>query len=209
MERMMTKEAKVRAPDENAPSPADEATARATLWFVRSRFEAAVSASNKATGRLRATIMSMRTTGILTVDEMAQAVGRDRNYIDTMWSTFGGTKRYADGRVHQTRVAPAEASEARRAEARKTLKRLGSAQQKTAASVNDMRAERNRVIAITYGSKVLGPSAIASAVGVDRNHVLRIARKHGVKPMHRAVTRNQYSAAPDQNSAAAVPADAA
>lgn len=167
----------------------DQATAYNSLGQARNALEKAVTASDSAMDKLRDLIVKMRPTGVLTVDEMSAAIGRpDRNYIDSVWSAFGTT---TTGK--QTRVAVSSASEADKAAATAALAAANKAQLKAADDVKTARAERDRIVAMVYASRILGPSAIADAVYVDRNHVLRIARKAGVAPAHRPASRNQYS----------------
>lgn len=165
----------------------DQATALSALNKVRDDLANALSAADTAMDTLRIEIRSIRPKGVLTVDEMAEAIGHDRNYVDSVWSSSGET---AEGR--QTRVKrTGSATEATKAI--ETLASASRAQRVTAAAVPVARAERNRVVAMVYASRILGPSAIAAAVDVDRNHVLRIARKAGVTPQHRTGSRNQHS----------------
>jgi len=166
--------------------------ARSSLGRVRDELDAAVNRSTRLMAVLRGTIVHIRPTGLLTVDQMGEAIGRDRNYVDSIWSDFGDTQRDEDGRVRQTRVY-ADATDADRADATVRLSGAAKAQRNAAADEKTAREERDRVVALVYASRILGPSAIAAAVGVDRNHVLRIARKRGVQPMHRDGSRNQYS----------------
>lgn len=169
----------------------DQATATAALAKVRDELNSAVTASETAMGNLRAEIVKVRPSGLLTVDEMAEAIDRDRNYVDSVWSSYGDTTK-----GKQTRVAVPENADGEKARrAYETLHTLSDNQRKTAGHEKTARAERDRVVAIVYGSKLFGPSAIAVAVGVDRNHVLRIARKAGVQPQHRTTSRNQYTTA--------------
>jgi hypothetical protein len=121
---------------------------------------------------------------------MAEAVGRDRNYIDSVWSSLGDTTRGKQTRVAVT--AEADASAAR--EAYDNLHVAADSQRRAAGFVKVARAERDRILVLVYSSKLLGPSAISAAVGVDRNHVLRTARKAGIAPVHRVGTKNQYTA---------------
>lgn len=165
----------------------DEATAKTALNKVRDYL---ADAQDKATGTmsdLRELIVRIRPMGVLTVDEMAEAIERDRNYVDSVWSTHGETTK-----GKQTRVA-ADAPEGARDNAIRLLANAAHNQRGTAGTVLVMRAERDRTVAMVYASKILGPSAIAAEVGVDRNHVLRIARKAGVAPMHRTGAKNQHT----------------
>lgn len=176
------------APD--TATVADENTARLSLRTARRSLEKAIEQSDAAMLSLRDVIVRLRPSGILTVDEMAEAIEHDRNYVDSVWSNFGET---AKGR--QTRVAPPETvTSAHRKSAKAQLKAAAKAQSARAEAVKAARAERNRVVAMVYASKILGPTAIAAEADVDRNHVLRLARKAGVEPMHRTSSRNQYSA---------------
>jgi hypothetical protein len=138
---------------------------------------------------LRRLIVSVRPSGVLTVDQMAEAISHDRNYVDSVWSSFGDTQQ-----GKQTRITPADdVADAAKAATWGALNKAAKAQTTTAEQVTTARAERDRVVAMVYASRILGPSAIASVVGIDRNHVLRIARKAGVAPVHRTSTKNQYS----------------
>lgn len=172
----------------------DQATAAASLLKARNELDKAIETADATMDALRVAIVELRPSGILTVEEMAAALGRDRNYVDSTWSALGETHRDAEGRVQQTRVSPQGVSETARKQAAERLSSLGRKQKDTAAAVTSARSERDRVVAMVYASKLLGPSAIADRVGVDRNHVLRITRRRGVGPMHRESTRNQYSA---------------
>lgn len=163
----------------------DQGTATASLESIGRALAEAVSKQTEANLHLRNLIVDVRPSGIITVDQMAEAVGRDRNYIDSVWSVWGNTVK---GR--QTRVPAADGG------SDSTFKRLAdaaAAQRAATSTVSVLRAERDRTVTLVYASKILGPTAIASAVGVDRNHVLRIARKSGAAPAHRVNSRNQYS----------------
>ncbi len=168
----------------------DQATATATLHRVRDNLDKATVAADHATKALRDGVVAIRPTGILTVDQMAEAVERDRNYIDSVWSSYGDTTK-----GKQTRVSK-NASEVEVAVAEDRLASLADAQSGAAATMSTARAERDRVVAMVYASKILGPSAIAAAVEIDRNHVLRLCRKAGMAPMWRnaGAARNQHSA---------------
>lgn len=169
---------------------ADQNTAASSLRTVRDNLANALEAAEAAMTALRDQIVLIRPTGLLTVDEMAEAIGHDRNYVDSIWSARGETQK---GR--QTRVTPVQgADETDRQTAAWNLDKAAQRQRATAEAAKTARAERNRVVALVYASKLLGPSAIATEAAVDRNHVLRLARKAGVAPMHRQGSRNQYSA---------------
>lgn len=167
---------------------ADQATAVTALRTARDNLFDALDKSDDAMEVLRDLIVLVRPSGLLTVDEMAEAIGRDRNYVDSVWSNFGDTNK-----GKQTRVASAEADETDIETARHNLRKAADQQRERASVVSVLRAERDRVVAMVYASKLLGPSSIASEVQVDRNHVLRIARRAGVAPAHRQGSRNQYS----------------
>lgn len=168
----------------------DQATATAALVRVRDRLEDAGIRAVQATAALREVIVTIRPTGILTVGEMAEAVSRERNYVDTVWSAFGCTTK-----GKQTRVSR-EADDDARAQAVQRLYEAARTQRNDASAANVARAERDRTVAMVYASKIMGPSAIATAVGIDRNHVLRVARKAGLTPAWRAegTVRNQHTA---------------
>lgn len=167
----------------------DQATARSALIDARISLNQAIYDADSATDRLRERIVALRPSGVLSVDQMAQAVGRDRNYIDSVWSTHGEVTK-----GKQTRVAPIAEDDRAVDRAATELTNLARELKNSTDRVTVARAERDRTVAMVYASKLLGPSAIAAEVGVDRNHVLRIARRQGVGPAHRAVSRNQYSA---------------
>lgn len=167
---------------------AEQEAAQASLRRVRDELLTTVADSAEAASVLRTMIVTMRPQGILSVDEMGAAVGRDRNYIDSVWSQHGAT---TTGR--QTRITMIGAPDEQREAAMRSLAVADKLVRKAAETEKTARAERDRVVAMVYASKILGPSAIAAAAAIDRNHVLRLARKAGVAPMHRAASRNQYS----------------
>lgn len=167
----------------------DVATATAALNKQRDDLAKAVDNATKYTGELREAIVRIRPLGILTVGDMADAIDRDRNYVDSVWSSYGETTK-----GKQTRVAT-DASDEYWLTLRDQLASAAHNQRGTATTVGVIRAERDRVVALVYASKILGPSAIAAAVDVDRNHVLRIARKSKVAPVWRpaGTARNQHT----------------
>lgn len=167
----------------------DQATATAALMKARDALNTAVDNLCNRTDGLRDQVVRIRPQGLLTVDEMAEAIDRDRNYVDSIWSAHGETTK-----GKQTRVPVGEGVDAEAARhAYETLADSAGNLKRAASLVSTARAERDRVVSLVYGSKLLGPSAIAAAVEVDRNHVLRIARKAGVKPVHRVGSKNQYT----------------
>lgn len=173
----------------------DQATAIAALIKTRDVLAVTAAAYEEANAHLRGLIFSVRPKGLLTVDEMAKAIERDRNYIDSVWSLLGGGVK-VDGKVKQTRVPVAEGADA--AAARQAYNDLADAsrtRQLALSAMETARAERNRVITMIYAADMpgLGPSPIARHVGIDRNHVLRIVRRAGVKPVHRTGAKNQYT----------------
>lgn len=168
----------------------DARTASVSLAHARDNLAIAEGNAADCMDRLRDTIVQLRPMGVLTVNEMAEAIGRDRNYVDSVWSAHGET---TEGK--QTRVPMTETTEGARQNAVQMLADAARNQRGTATTVGVLRAERDRLVALVYASKILGPTAIAHVVQIDRNHVLRIARKAGVKPMHRTNTRNQHTAA--------------
>lgn len=167
----------------------DQDTATRALNAARDTLDAQYAAYMFAGTHLRKLILDVRPQGILTVGEMAEAVGRDRNYIDSVWSSHGDTTKGKQTRVTVTAEADAVAARA----AYDSLHLAADTQRKLAGSVKLARAERDRLVVMVYSSKLLGPSAISAAVGIDRNHVLRTARKAGIAPVHRIGTKNQYT----------------
>lgn len=166
----------------------DQATAITSLRAVRDQLTVAVNLADDAMDNLRDMIVLVRPSGLLTVDEIATAIERDRNYVDSVWSNFGETSR-----GKQTRVAAADVDETDVQTAAHNLREAAARQRVTAGAVTIARAERDRTVAMVYASKLLGPTAIANEVQVDRNHVLRLARRAGIAPAHRQGSRNQYS----------------
>lgn len=167
----------------------DQATATAALNKHRDALAKAVKNSADTTSALRDAIVRIRPLGILSVGDMAGAIERDRNYIDSVWSAYGETEK-----GKQTRV-PVQGDEYQASTLHGELSSLAHNQRGTAGTVGVLRAERDRVVAMIYASKILGPSAIAAAVGIDRNHVLRCARKLGVSPAWRpaGTAKNQHT----------------
>lgn len=168
----------------------DQATAVAALNKVRTDLRNALDRQTVRNDKLRDVIVSIRPTGVLTVDEMAEAVGRERNYIDSVWSSYGET---VSGK--QTRAARRDVTEAEREMAVRKLADAASGQRRANDAVDVLRAERIRLVTLVYGSKIMGPSAIAAESGIDRNHVLRTARKAGLTPAWRkpGTSRNQHT----------------
>jgi hypothetical protein len=167
----------------------DQSTATQALNKVRDDLAKANGNATDTMETLRDTIVRIRPAGVLTVDEMADAIGRDRNYVDSVWSAHGDTNK-----GKQTRVAVVEQQDGSLPAEYRQLADAAHNQRGAANTVPVLRAERDRVVAMVYASKILGPSAIASAVGIDRNHVLRIARKAGVAPVHRPTgAKNQHT----------------
>jgi hypothetical protein len=166
----------------------DEATARRRLNKHRDDLAVAVKNLSDRTDDLVNKVMSARPSGLLTVNEIAEAIGRPRSYVDTLWSAFGETTKGKQTRVVIDNPDPDKARWMYEslADAAASLKRA-------AALVAEVRAVRDRTITLSYSSKLLGPSAIAAEVGIDRNHVLRIARRAGVPPVHRVGAKNQYT----------------
>lgn len=167
----------------------DQATTVAALNKVREGLLHAIDHKTKTAEHLRGLIVQIRPAGVLTVDEMAESVGRDRNYIDSIWSSYGES---VTGK--QTRVTVVASDDEREAAALSLTDAARDARL-AAGEVVRLRAERIRLVTMAYGSKILGPSAIAAESGMDRNHVLRAARKAGLTPAWRAegTSRNQYT----------------
>lgn len=190
----------------------DQATAQATLYSLGSDLSRADDLYHEATDDLREAILDIRPTGVVSVPQMASAIGKQRNYIDTLWSGSGRTVRDDDGRVVQTRlgIEPGELAE----QMLDRLEALSDRQIKRHANARVIRARRDQAVVVVYTSKILGPTAIAAHLGIDRNHVLRIVRKAGVSPAHRTNIRNQHTMVRDPTlddalaeATAAVPAD--
>jgi hypothetical protein len=172
----------------------DAVTATAVLVKTRDALGTAVDRRKDAVAELRGAIVSIRPQGILTVDEMAEAVDRDRNYIDAVWSNYG------DGdKGKQTRVALADVSDREQARAVDLLADRAAGVRRALDAEDVARKAHHRNIALAYGAAIkgFGPSAISGAAGVDRNHVLRISRAAKIAPVWRqpGTSRNQHTAA--------------
>jgi hypothetical protein len=173
---------------------ANENTARAALRKVRDQLIEAAQNHLDRSDYVAELVVKIRPAGLLTVDEMAQALDRRRGYVDNLWATSDEMRELtAEGK--QTRVPVKNPDPERARHAYESLADAGASLKRATQQLLDARAERNRVVAMIYGSKVLGPSAIAAESGIDRNHVLRLSRRAGVPPQHRDDARNQYSAA--------------
>lgn len=174
------------------PNITDAVTANAALVKTRDELAAAVDARRGATAALRDAVIIIRPSGILDVDEMAEAVGRDRNYIDATWSSYGDTSK-----GKQTRVSTNDADAARVEAALNRLRGLAATLRRALDAEDVARAAHHRNIAVAYGSTIkgFGPSAIAGAAGIDRNHVLRVSRAAGVAPVWRkpGTSKNQWT----------------
>ena len=174
----------------------DQDTARAALDKLRHDLEVADNLYHEATDDLREEILDIRPQGIVTVPQMAVAIGRARNYIDTLWSAFLKEQNDGEtdgGRKAQTRLK-VDANHPAADEALARLKSSAATQRRLAARAKTIRTERDRAVVLVYTSKILGPTSIAAYLGIDRNHVLRIVRNAGVTPVHRTNIKNQYTA---------------
>lgn len=145
----------------------------------------------QATDRLRSLILAVRHVPGVAVREMATAIDRDRNYIDSVTSTYQGSPA----------VLPEPEEGQDKAQYKELLLGLLTAaqtEQDTAyGEAKIARVVRDRAIVEAYKADVrgrpLGPSAIGAAAHIDRNHVSRIVKNAGVKPRHRSNIANQYS----------------
>lgn len=170
----------------------DQATAEAALVKVRDNLIKARDDYQAKHDALKALLIDIRPRGLLTVNEMAEAAGRDRNFVDRLWSGTGQTTK-----GKQTRVQVAENTDAYEArDAYEAIKEAAYSRQRALKIYDTALAERNRVVAMVYRSELLGgPSPLARLAGIDRNHIGRIARKAGIPPVHRPGTKNQYTSA--------------
>ena len=181
----------------------DEGTAKAALSSVRVRLEAADHQYHETTEDLRQNIVQIRPLGLVTVPQMAAAIGKSRNYIDTVWSASGNIKRTEDGSVIRTRISVDGTGPDTAEGVLAGLKMIADAQRRALKYAGVVRSERDSVIIMTYTSKILGPTSIASYLGIDRNHVLRIVRSAGVTPAHRTNIKNQHTASKQSEDPAA------
>lgn len=165
----------------------DADQARSRLVFVREDLRSAVDRRTAATDKLWTLIVQIRPSGKLSVDKIAEAVRRNRHFVDSVWSARGETTK-----GKQTRV-PVTGTEAEAAEAFDTLRNAADELAAAQAEADNLTKTRNAVVAEVYASKALGPNEISRVVGIDRNHVGRICRTAGIPPLHRADVRNQYT----------------
>lgn len=170
---------------------ADERSARVALVTLKDALALKVDQHREAAEALRTALIETRPLGLLTVDEMAEAIGRDRNHVDSVWSTYGETVK---GRQTRVPITDAENAPEMARNRYELLKTLNATQTSARDAEKTARAERDRTITMIYNSRILGPSAIAQEADIDRNHVLRIARRNGVGPVHRPGTKNQHTA---------------
>jgi hypothetical protein len=159
-----------------------------TLGRLADDLADAVKESEKTTDDLYDLITYLRTDDLVPVADMAEAMGRDRNYIDSTWS---------DSQAHGDSADPAwfgltgdDSPETLLAK----LAEISEAQLAAKERVTTLRNARNALVAQVYASRLMGPVAIAKEIGVKCNQVLRIVKKQGVAPVHRTKIRNQYSA---------------
>lgn len=133
--------------------------------------------------------MIVAARSVLSVNGIAEAIGRERNYVDSVWSA---ARRTTPGK--QTRINVKDVPGGQAEQAKDSLARLAKLYADAAQEREAVRETRNAIVVAVYRSGVLGPSAIAAAARIDRNHVLRLKTQAGVAPAHRANTRNQYTA---------------
>lgn len=172
----------------NLTAALDQDTARASLVNAANALATARADMDNAAAALKEGVLSARTEGKLTVPRIAEAAGRQRNFVDALWSGDGRTVRGKQTRVRTDDVNPLEEAAAFR-----HLNRLADAFSNASAGVSLARASRNRLVTMVYASGILGPSVIAETVGMNRNTVLRIARAAGVAPVYRVNNRNQHT----------------
>ena len=82
------------------PSITDQDTAVRALNKSRDDLASAIGNADQWMKDFRDTIVQLRPMGVLTVDEMAEAIGKDRNYVDTVWSDHGDATKGKQTRVH-------------------------------------------------------------------------------------------------------------
>lgn len=144
-------------------------------------------ASQGSTDDLHDLITYVAGTRKVAVTEMATAIGRARNYVDSVVSASNRMRRVPHPAWFK--MTGDESGE-------QLLSALSAARVRQAFFQNrikEARAARDAAVVEAYASKVLGPTRIAEAVGIDRNHVLRLRAKAGIAPQHRTNIRNQYS----------------
>ena len=159
------------------------------LADARESLDRATVTASSERSRMVALILETRPSGLLSVDRIAEAINRNRNYVDSLWSDH--KIRHHGGEATQTRVEPSGSTAAAKAR----FAELHQASERVRASEGDVlffRDARNRAIVQAYESGSLGPVKIAEYSGIDRNHVGRVLRKAGVNPRYRTNTRNQH-----------------
>lgn len=176
-------------PGENTAGETAATAGAADLRYLASQLGLAVKTLSEVSEALRTAIVRIRPLGLLTVGEMAEAVGRDRAYIDSVWSEYGDT---VQGK--QTRIAVAADPDGPLPTVYGELSELSDLQYRALACSVNLRTARNEMICDLYVSKTLRVVDLAVAAGIDRNHIGRILRAAGVGPMYRSNNRNQHTA---------------
>jgi hypothetical protein len=140
------------------------------LTEVRSRLDLAAEEQAKALRVMQEEILRGLRDRLAAASDIAAAVGVPRNYVDQIRSRSDLPK--------VVRTERHVYSEPERSDYLDDLREASDAYQDALDVTDDAREARNRLVSGVYYGKVLGPGRIAAAVGVDRNHVHRIANAH-------------------------------
>lgn len=160
------------------------------LRAVGSNMETAKAAFNTATDDLLDLVTWVRSLDRLPVNEMARVLRRERNYVDSTWSDARASGR--DKEVDGSWFGLSEDSSD--AQLLAALAAYGVVQSSALDQRDKAQAARNKAVCEVYRSKDLGPTAIGAEVGMTCNHVLRVVRRSGIRPLHRTNIRNQHTA---------------
>lgn len=164
--------------------------AEAGLTALGRELERVTKRSETSTQKLHDLITWVRSTGKVSVNEMAETMDRARNYVDSVWSISSRAGKVID--PEDFGLSPY----ADEYELKSKLNQYSNMQRAHFQELRAIRKERDQAVVMVYASRVLGPSDIARHVGIDRNHVGRLARSAGVSPQHRWNIKNQYSDQP-------------
>lgn len=155
--------------------------------------EAARTASDEAHDRLRGAIREARAFHehfdgpTLRPVDIARAVGSPANYVNGLWSRLGYTGDVNDPRW----FSRAERDDPERM--KKALARYSQETEKMAVIEESALNTRNELIVAAYTHTKVGVSAIAEAVAINRNHVLKLAKTAGVRRRRPGPYHNQHT----------------
>lgn len=140
------------------------------LTEARSRLDLAAEEQAKALRVMHAEVLRGLRCRLAPASDIAVTLQVPRNYVDQIRSRSDLPKVVRTERVTY--------SEPERSDYLDDLREAEDAYQDALDATDRARDARNRLVSGVYYGKVLGPGRIAAAVGVDRNHIHRIANAH-------------------------------